>query len=130
MLSLFAILCGILNFRFAPSLNGLIYHGDKVARTELTRNYMPKTVGPGFSIIITSYLMAMFDAKFLANYKWKSHDLNYCPCKQKLNILFLSLECIPHYLIIDVHMLAACSSHNSFLFEGIYGQVCSYTSIF
>ncbi|EMS62832.1 ATP-dependent DNA helicase DDM1 [Triticum urartu] len=67
------------SMRFAPSLNGLIYHGDKVARTELTRNYMPKTVGPGFPIIITSYLMAMFDAKFLANYKWKSHDLNYCP---------------------------------------------------
>ena len=87
MLSLFAILYGILNFRFAPSLNGLIYHGDKVARTELTRNYMPKTVGPGFLIIITSYEMAMFDAKFLANYKWKSHDLNYCP------YIFLSL---PH----------------------------------
>ena len=71
MLSLFAILCGILNFRFAPSLNGLIYHGDKVARAELRRKFMPKKVGPNFPIIITSYEMAMSDAKNLAQYRWK-----------------------------------------------------------
>ncbi|VAI01825.1 unnamed protein product [Triticum turgidum subsp. durum] len=73
--------------RFAPSINGLIYHGDKVARTELRRKHMPKIVGPDFPIIITSYEMAMFDAKFLANYKWKyvvvdeGHRLKNTKCK-------------------------------------------------
>ncbi|KAM3310882.1 hypothetical protein ACQJBY_031512 [Aegilops geniculata] len=73
--------------RFTPSINGLIYHGDKVARTELRRKHMPKTVGPDFPIIITSYEMAMFDAKFLANYKWKyvvvdeGHRLKNTKCK-------------------------------------------------
>ena len=32
---------------------------------------MPKKVGPNFPIIITSFEMAMFDAKLLANYQWK-----------------------------------------------------------
>uniref|UniRef100_A0A453CFA2 Helicase ATP-binding domain-containing protein n=2 Tax=Aegilops tauschii subsp. strangulata TaxID=200361 RepID=A0A453CFA2_AEGTS len=57
--------------RFVPSLTGLIYHGDKVARAEIRRKFRPKTVGPDFPIIITSYEMAMSDAKFLARYKWK-----------------------------------------------------------
>jgi ATP-dependent DNA helicase len=61
----------MLYFRFTPTLKGLIYHGTKDTRTELRRKYMPKTVGPDFPIIITSYEMAMSDAKFLANYKWK-----------------------------------------------------------
>ncbi|CAM0875082.1 unnamed protein product [Alopecurus aequalis] len=73
--------------RFTPSLTGLIYHGTKDARTELRRKYMPKTVGPDFPIIITSYEMAMYDAKFLANYKWKyvvvdeGHRLKNTKCK-------------------------------------------------
>ncbi|KAI4969001.1 hypothetical protein ZWY2020_046331 [Hordeum vulgare] len=57
--------------RFAPSLIGLIYHGDKVARAELRRKFMPKKVGPDFPIIITSFEMAMYDARLLANYQWK-----------------------------------------------------------
>jgi ATP-dependent DNA helicase len=32
---------------------------------------MPKIAGPGFPIVVTSYEMAMWDAKFLALYKWK-----------------------------------------------------------
>ena len=32
---------------------------------------MPKTIGSDFPIIITSYEMAMSDAKFLAHYNWK-----------------------------------------------------------
>jgi ATP-dependent DNA helicase len=32
---------------------------------------MPITLGPDFPIVVTSYEMAMSDAKFLANYKWK-----------------------------------------------------------
>uniref|UniRef100_M8BCQ9 Lymphoid-specific helicase n=1 Tax=Aegilops tauschii TaxID=37682 RepID=M8BCQ9_AEGTA len=73
--------------RFAPSLIGLIYHGDKVARAELRRKFMPKKVGPDFPIIITSFEMAMFDAKLLANYQWKyvvvdeGHRLKNTNCK-------------------------------------------------
>ncbi|KAF7045382.1 hypothetical protein CFC21_054494 [Triticum aestivum] len=73
--------------RFAPSLIGLIYHGDKVARAELRRKFMPKKVGPNFPIIITSFEMAMFDAKLLANYQWKyvvvdeGHRLKNTNCK-------------------------------------------------
>jgi ATP-dependent DNA helicase len=61
----------ILDIRFVPSLAGLIYHGDKVTRAEIRRKFMPKTIGPDFPIIITSYEMAMSDAKFLAHYNWK-----------------------------------------------------------
>uniref|UniRef100_M8B1W7 Lymphoid-specific helicase n=1 Tax=Aegilops tauschii TaxID=37682 RepID=M8B1W7_AEGTA len=73
--------------RFVPSLTGLIYHGDKVARAEIRRKFRPKTVGPDFPIIITSYEMAMSDAKFLARYKWKyvvvdeGHRLKNSKCK-------------------------------------------------
>ncbi|KAI4967368.1 hypothetical protein ZWY2020_028337, partial [Hordeum vulgare] len=51
------------------------------------RKFMPKTVGPDFPIIITSYEMAMSDAKFLARYKWKyvvvdeGHRLKNSKCK-------------------------------------------------
>ncbi|KAM0825579.1 hypothetical protein ACQ4PT_069455 [Festuca glaucescens] len=73
--------------RFTPSVNGLIYHGTKDARTELRRKHMPKTIGPDFPIIITSYEMAMYDARLLANYKWKyvvvdeGHRLKNTKCK-------------------------------------------------
>uniref|UniRef100_A0A0E0QS05 Uncharacterized protein n=1 Tax=Oryza rufipogon TaxID=4529 RepID=A0A0E0QS05_ORYRU len=57
--------------RFVPSMTGLIYHGDKAARAEIRRKFMPKTTGPDFPLIVTSYEMAMSDAKHLAHYKWK-----------------------------------------------------------
>jgi ATP-dependent DNA helicase len=62
---------GTLGFRFTPSLSSIIYHGDKAARAEIRRKHMPKIAGPGFPIVVTSYEMAMWDAKFLALYKWK-----------------------------------------------------------
>ncbi|XP_047063817.1 ATP-dependent DNA helicase DDM1-like isoform X1 [Lolium rigidum] len=73
--------------RFVPSLAGLIYHGDKVTRAEIRRKFMPQTIGPDFPIIITSYEMAMSDAKFLAHYNWKyvvvdeGHRLKNSKCK-------------------------------------------------
>ncbi|CAN6196774.1 unnamed protein product [Urochloa humidicola] len=73
--------------RFTPSLASIIYHGDKVARAELRRKFMPKTVGPDFPIVVTSYEMAMSDAKFLAIHKWKyvvvdeGHRLKNSKCK-------------------------------------------------
>ena len=61
----------LLAFRFVPSMTGVIYHGDKAARAEIRRKFMPKTTGPNFPLIVTSYEMAMSDAKQLAHYKWK-----------------------------------------------------------
>jgi hypothetical protein len=52
-------------------VSSIIYHGDKVARAEIRRKFLPKTVGPDFPIVVTSYEMAMSDARFLAHYKWK-----------------------------------------------------------
>lgn len=53
-------------------MNAVIYHGDKKARDEIRRKYMPRTIGPKFPIIITSYEVAMNDArKHLRHYNWK-----------------------------------------------------------
>jgi hypothetical protein len=52
-------------------VTSIVYHGDKVARAEIRRKFLPKTVGPDFPIVVTSYEMAMSDARFLAHYKWK-----------------------------------------------------------
>lgn len=79
----------ILDFRFVPSLIGLIYHGDKVAREEIRRKFMPKTVGPDFPIIVTSYEIAMSDAKFLAHYKWKYVVVDEVMEKHMLSIIVL-----------------------------------------
>jgi hypothetical protein len=59
-----------LDSRFVPSVSSIIYHGDKVARAEIRRKFMPKTAGPDFPIIVTSYEIAMLDARFLAHYRW------------------------------------------------------------
>ncbi|PVH63377.1 hypothetical protein PAHAL_2G017400 [Panicum hallii] len=73
--------------RFTPSLASVVYHGDKVARAEIRRKFMPKIVGPDFPIVVTSYEMAMSDAKFLAVHKWKyvvvdeGHRLKNSKCK-------------------------------------------------
>lgn len=58
--------------RFTPSLSHVIYHGDKTERDEIRRKYMPRTVGPKFPIVITSYDVALNDAKkHLRFYQWK-----------------------------------------------------------
>ncbi|KAL6843472.1 hypothetical protein ACP4OV_026534 [Aristida adscensionis] len=73
--------------RFTPSVSSIIYHGDKVARAEMRRKCMPKTAGPDFPIVVTSYEIAMSDARFLAHYKWKyvvvdeGHRLKNTKCK-------------------------------------------------
>ncbi|RLN42769.1 ATP-dependent DNA helicase DDM1 isoform X2 [Panicum miliaceum] len=76
--------------RFVPSVTSIIYHGDKVARAEIRRKFMPKTkdaISPDFPIVVTSYEMAMSDAKFLAHYRWKyvvvdeGHRLKNSKCK-------------------------------------------------
>jgi len=82
--------------RFVPSVTSIIYHGDKVARAEIRRKFMPKTAGPDFPIIVTSFEVAMLDARFLAHYQWKyvvvdeGHRLKNSKCK-----LFREMKRIP-----------------------------------
>lgn len=58
--------------RFTPSLDAIIYHGDKKCRDEIIRKNMPRTIGPRFPIVITSYEIAMTDARrILRHYSWK-----------------------------------------------------------
>ncbi|XP_043715072.1 ATP-dependent DNA helicase DDM1 isoform X2 [Telopea speciosissima] len=82
--------------RFVPSISAIIYHGDKKERQEIRNKYMPKVVGPEFPIIVTSYEVAMNDArKVLRHYSWKylvvdeGHRLKNTKCKllRELNLL-------------------------------------------
>lgn len=58
--------------RFAPSLPAIVYHGNKKERDEIRRKHMPRTIGPKFPIVITSYEVALNDAKkYLRVYPWK-----------------------------------------------------------
>ncbi|OMO56882.1 SNF2-related protein [Corchorus capsularis] len=74
--------------RFAPSMNAILYHGNKKERDEICRKHMPKVIGPKFPIVVTSYEMAMSDAKrVLRHYEWKyvvvdeGHRLKNSNCK-------------------------------------------------
>lgn len=53
-------------------MNAVIYHGDKKQRDEIRRKQMPRTIGPKFPIVVTSYEVALADAKrYLRHYNWK-----------------------------------------------------------
>ncbi|KAL4577628.1 hypothetical protein LXL04_013738 [Taraxacum kok-saghyz] len=85
--------------RFTPSINAIIYHGDRTAREEIRRNHMPKTIGPKFPIVITSYEVAMNDAKkHLRHYKWKylvvdeGHRLKNSQCKLLRELKWIPVE--------------------------------------
>lgn len=52
-------------------MTAIIYHGSKKERMDIRRKQMPKDIGPKFPLIITSYGVALSDAKILAQYKWK-----------------------------------------------------------
>lgn len=53
-------------------MSAIIYHGDKKARDDIRRKHMPRTIGPKFPIIVTSYEVALNDAKrYLRHYSWK-----------------------------------------------------------
>ncbi|XVF17882.1 hypothetical protein REPUB_Repub10bG0162900 [Reevesia pubescens] len=74
--------------RFVPSIDAIIYHGSKKERDEIRRKHMPKVIGPKFPIVVTSYEMAMSDArKCLRHYEWKyvvvdeGHRLKNFNCK-------------------------------------------------
>ncbi|KAM7524166.1 hypothetical protein LguiA_014068 [Lonicera macranthoides] len=85
--------------RFVPSINSVIYHGDKKERDEIRRKHMPKTIGPKFPIVITSYEVAMNDAKkHLRHYNWKylvvdeGHRLKNSQCKLLKELKYLPVE--------------------------------------
>uniref|UniRef100_A0A1J3JV51 ATP-dependent DNA helicase DDM1 n=1 Tax=Noccaea caerulescens TaxID=107243 RepID=A0A1J3JV51_NOCCA len=85
--------------RFTPSINAIIYHGDKKERDELRRKSMPKTIDPKFPIVITSYEVAMNDAKrSLRHYPWKyvvideGHRLKNHKCKLLRELRYLKME--------------------------------------
>lgn len=53
-------------------MNAIIYHGDKKQRDEIRRKHMPKAIGPKFPIVVTSYEMALAEARrMLKQYEWK-----------------------------------------------------------
>nr|AEI98633.1 hypothetical protein 111O18.20 [Coffea canephora] len=85
--------------RFAPSLNAIIYHGYGKERDEIRRKYMPNTIGPKFPIVVTSYEVAMKDArKHLRHYQWKymvvdeGHRLKNSQCKLVKELKLLRVE--------------------------------------
>ena len=52
-------------------MRAIIYHGSKNERIEIRKKFMPREIGPSFPIIVTSYEVALRDAKPLSCYKWK-----------------------------------------------------------
>ncbi|KAK6128441.1 hypothetical protein DH2020_012556 [Rehmannia glutinosa] len=85
--------------RFVPSVDAIIYHGDKKDRDEIIRKYMPRTIGPKFPIVITSYEVALADARRqLRHYSWKylvvdeGHRLKNSKCKLVKELKHLSVE--------------------------------------
>ena len=53
-------------------MDAIIYHGNKKERDEICRKHMLKLIGPKFPLVVTSYEMAMSDAKkCLWHYEWK-----------------------------------------------------------
>ncbi|CAH9097386.1 unnamed protein product [Cuscuta epithymum] len=85
--------------RFTPSMNAIIYHGSKKERNEIIRKQMPRAIGPKFPIVITSYEVAMSDArKYLRHYNWKylvvdeGHRLKNSKCKLLKELKLLPVE--------------------------------------
>ena len=60
--------------RFVPSINAIIYHGNRKERDQIRMKYMPRKISPKFPIILTSYEVALNDArKYLRHYNRKYH---------------------------------------------------------
>ncbi|CAN1814156.1 ATP-dependent DNA helicase DDM1 [Linum perenne] len=85
--------------RFVPSVNAIIYHGDKKQRDEIRRKHMPRSIGPKFPVIVTSYEIALSDAKkCLRHYSWKyvvvdeGHRLKNPKCKLLQHLKFVPME--------------------------------------
>lgn len=66
-----------------------------MARAEIRRKFMPKTAGPDFPIIVTSFEVAMLDARFLARYKWQYVVVDEVTEKNICSILLLFYGLFP-----------------------------------
>jgi hypothetical protein len=60
---------------------------------------MPKKIGPDFPIIITSFEMAMYDAKYLASYEWKYVVVDEV---MESHVMYYCRSCFSPFLCIDV----------------------------
>lgn len=85
--------------RFVPSMDAIIYHGNKKQRDEIRRKHMPRSIGPKFPIIVTSYEIALSDAKkHLRHYPWKylvvdeGHRLKNSKCKLLKELKYLCVD--------------------------------------
>ncbi|PNS91785.2 hypothetical protein POPTR_019G129900v4 [Populus trichocarpa] len=85
--------------RFAPSMDSIIYHGSKKQRDEIRRKHMPRSIGSKFPIIVTSYEIALSDAKkYLRHYPWKyvvvdeGHRLKNSKCKLLKELKYLHVD--------------------------------------
>ncbi|KAF3320508.1 ATP-dependent DNA helicase DDM1 [Carex littledalei] len=84
--------------RFAPSMSTIIYHGNKYERADIRRKHMPKQIGPKFPLVVTSYEMALADARFLSHYQWKyvvvdeGHRLKNTNCKLMRELRRIPME--------------------------------------
>jgi ATP-dependent DNA helicase len=52
-------------------MNAIIYHGNKNERADIRRKHMPKQIGPKYPLVVTSFEMALADARILSQYPWK-----------------------------------------------------------
>lgn len=103
-----------LDSRFVPSVSSIIYHGDKVARAEIRRKFMPKTAGPDFPIIVTSYEIAMLDARFLAHYRWTYVVVDEVTKKNRCCILLLFYGLFPSLYSCVSSMISTGTSVEKF----------------
>ncbi|KAJ4843830.1 ATP-dependent DNA helicase ddm1 [Turnera subulata] len=85
--------------RFTPSMDAIIYHGDKFQRNKIRQKFMPRSIGEKFPIVVTSYEIALSDAKkHLRHYSWKyvvvdeGHRLKNSKCKLVKELKFLTAE--------------------------------------
>ncbi|GFS89062.1 hypothetical protein NPIL_473571 [Nephila pilipes] len=76
--------------RFTPHIPILMYHGNKDVRTDLRKKIFNKTKVNGiycYPVVISSYNITLFDAKYLANIEWKmlvideAHRIKNFECK-------------------------------------------------
>ncbi|CAM0944048.1 unnamed protein product [Alopecurus aequalis] len=73
--------------RLFPNMKHLLYFGNKESRTKMRKEFVHKTVGPDFPIILTTYCMVMSDKEWLAHYNWKyvvvdqSHQMKKWECE-------------------------------------------------
>jgi hypothetical protein len=88
-----------------------------VARAEIRRKFMPKTkdaVSPDFPIVVTSYEMAMSDARFLAHYKWKYVVVDEVMGKANSMNYYLCMALFPFLYLHVSYMISAGASFEKF----------------